>query len=419
MKKNILIFPCGAEIALEAYNCLFQQKDLTLYGASSISDNGRFVFDNYIGGVPFVSDPNFKESITNIVKEYNIHYILPCMDIAILKLKELEDEIGCKVLSSDLKTVKIFSEKKLTYEYFKGLIRVPEIYDSLPLNNFPIFSKPNIGSSSRGVLKIDSEIDYKYIFNQNPNNLLVEYLPGDEYTVDCFTKKSGELIFVGARKRSRISNGISVETSHYSDPKVQEIAHIINDNIHINGSWFFQLKRDKFGELCLLEIADRFGGSSVLNRILGVNFAYLNILNEEGDVNIFQNSYHIEVGRSLDIKFKSTLSYGYVYIDYDDTIIINNLVNADAISFIYKCINANIPVILLTKHSGDLEESLKSFNISPNLFASIHQLNKNEKKSDFITHKNSIFIDDSFTERNEIFTTHNIPVISVENIKYI
>lgn len=417
---NVLIFPCGSEIGLEAHNSLKDQKDVNLIGASSVADNGQFVFENYIDGVPFVTDPRFEECIRSIVENNKIHYILPCMDVAILKLKEIESKINCKVLSSDLETVQVFSEKRKTYEYFKDIIRVPKIYDHPTHNKFPLFSKPNIGASSRGVFKINDSIDYKYAINKYPDNLILEYLPGEEFTVDCFTNKKGKLLFVGARRRARISNGISVGSVEYNDPEINNIAKKINQSIRINGSWFFQLKRDKNGCLCLLEIADRFGGTSVLNRVLGVNFAHLNILNENHDVTIFKNTYQIEVGRSLDIKVKSnTLKYDHVYLDYDDTLIVKDSVNVEAIKFIYSCINKKTPVTLLTKHRGDLDSSLQHYKIPKSIFSNIVHISKNEKKSDYIEPINSIFIDDSFSERLEVNSTLNIPVIAVENIKFL
>jgi hypothetical protein len=52
--KKILVFPCGSEIALEVHRALKDQKDIELIGASSVDDHGKFVFDNYIGGIPMI-----------------------------------------------------------------------------------------------------------------------------------------------------------------------------------------------------------------------------------------------------------------------------------------------------------------------------------------------------------------------------
>jgi len=415
---NVLVFPCGSEIALEVYNSLNVQKNIKLFGASSVDDNGKFVFENYVDGVPMVNAENFIDFVKGIVKKYNIDAIFPCMDVVITKLKNHENEIGCKILSSPIGTVEIASRKSLTYNYFRNLIRTPRIIDAKN-PEFPLFSKPDIGASSRNTIKVEDELDLQYAIKKYPSNLLLEYLPGDEFTIDCFTDKLGKLLFVGPRKRARISNGISVGVKPVVDQKINEIAEIINQSLHFQGAWFFQLKKDKNDEYCLLEIAARFGGSSVMNRISGVNFAYLTLLNEYGDVSVFKNDYEVEVGRSLDIKTITNLDYDKVYLDFDDTLIVNGLVNLDAIQFIYKCINRGVEVILITKHQKPIYDSLKKYRIDPNVFSKIIQIDRKDDKYEYIDSKKAIFIDDSFKELMNVRDHLNIPVISVENIKHI
>jgi hypothetical protein len=203
-----------------------------------------------------------------------------------------------------------------------------------------------------------------------------------------------------------------------NDPKLFEIANKLNNKLIFNGSWFFQVKKNKDGEFSLMEIASRFGGSSVIHRLLGVNFSYLNILNElYEDIQININNFKIQVDRSLDIKTKTDLKYDNVYIDFDDTIIINGKINLESIQLIYKCINENIKVILITKHDGDIYKTLEFYKINLTLFDEVIHLSKSDEKLDFIKLTNSIFVDDSFSERNKIKNKINIPTISVENIK--
>jgi hypothetical protein len=415
---NILVFPCGSEIALEVHRSLFQQKDINLIGVSSIDDHGKFVFDNYIGGSPLVNDNNFIEFFQELVNKHDIDFIYPCMDIAIEKFINNEDKLNCKIISSPKKTVNICTSKLKTYNELKHVVLVPKIFNKENITEYPVFSKPEIGASSRGTVKINNQIDLEYWTNVFPKNLLLEYLPGDEYTIDCFTNKKGELLFIGPRIRDRISNGISVGTKMVTDPKLTEIAHKLNNELSFNGSWFFQVKKNKKNEFCLMEIASRFAGSSVIHRLMGVNFSYLNILNElYDDIEINVNNFKIQVDRSLDIKSKIDLTYDTLYIDFDDTIVINGKINLEAIQLIYKCINEGITIMLITKHKYNIYDTLKKYNISENLFDSIITISQSQEKSDFVHLKNPIFVDDSFSERKKISHKLNIPTFSVENIK--
>ncbi|GJM70148.1 hypothetical protein HMSSN036_23640 [Paenibacillus macerans] len=86
-----------------------------------------------------------------------------------------------------------------------------------------------------------------------------------------------------------------------------------------------------------MEIEPRIAGSMGLNRYLGVNLPLLGVftaLNQE--VEIISNSYKIEMDRALINRCNIEINYTHVYIDLDDTIIVNNQVNPIIISF---CIN--------------------------------------------------------------------------------
>ena len=115
--KNVLVFPCGSEIAFEIYRSIKYSKHFRLIGANSVPDHGRFVYENYISDVPFVSDEQFIPAMKRIVKDYEIDYIYPSMDSAIAVLKENEEELGCYVIASPKETTQICLSKKKTYDH--------------------------------------------------------------------------------------------------------------------------------------------------------------------------------------------------------------------------------------------------------------------------------------------------------------
>ena len=417
--KNILVFPCGSEIGLEIYKSLRYNIHFNLIGANSIDDHGKFVYENYIGNLPFSTDQNFVDNLKKIVIEKNIDAIYPTMDSVISLLKENEDKLGCLVLSSENHTTKICLSKQLTYSLFKNKIPTPKIYiiDN-DIIDYPVFLKPNIGYGSKGIYKANN-ISEVHFYKKIDNDLIVlEYLPGREYTIDCFTNFNRELLFIGPRQRNRISNGISVNTSTIKvKNRFEELASIINENLRFNGSWFFQVKERNDGTLVLMEIASRLAGSSSVYRIKGINFALLNIYNAfKIKVNIIENNYEVELDRALENKYKIQIEYKYVYIDFDDTIIVNDKVNAEIVAYLYKCINQNKKIILLTKHKNNITLSLKKYRLE-SIFDEVIQLDSNEKKSDFILNKEAIFIDDSFAERSEVSKKLQIHVFSIDQVQ--
>lgn len=74
-KKNVLVFPCGSEIALEIHRSLLHSTHFRLIGANSVDDHGKFVYQDYIDGVPFVTSPDFIPTIKRIIKEWQIDIV--------------------------------------------------------------------------------------------------------------------------------------------------------------------------------------------------------------------------------------------------------------------------------------------------------------------------------------------------------
>jgi predicted ATP-grasp superfamily ATP-dependent carboligase len=420
MKKKVLVFPCGSEIGLEIYNSVNNSSQFELFGLSSVKDHGEFVYKNYIEGISYYSDLNFINELKLIIEKYNIDILYPTMDSIIFFLKFHEVELGIPVVGPSYEVAKLCSSKLMTYRFLKDKISVPKLFSKKDLNLiFPMFLKPDIGYGSRNVLKIET-------LNQLNNidldgMVLCEYLPGKEYTIDCFTGLNGELLFIGARERTRTMNGISVntKTSTILTEKFSTIAQTINCNIKFKGSWFFQLKLDFNGNPCLLEIACRFAGSSAVHRIKGANFALANLfLTININPTFIINDFEVESDRALNTRFKLNTTYDTIFIDYDDTVVIDGKVNLDAIQFIFQSINENKKIILITKHNGDVFKSLKQFKLI-NLFDVVMHLNQNDEKTNSIEktdYSNAIFIDDSFEERRKVNNKLCIPVFSVDSI---
>jgi len=418
MKKNILVFPCGSEIGLEIFRSLQYSTHFNLIGGSSVEDHGRIVYEDYIGDIPFISSVDFIPVIKKIVLERCIVAIYPTMDKVNAILKLHENEIGCKVIGSSLETVNVCLSKKKSYEELRDVINVPKIFSASEIVKYPVFAKPDIGYGSRGAKIIDNKNALVEQLKEYPKSIFCEYLSGKEYTIDCFTDRHGVLRFFGPRLRKRIMNGISVNSIpvNYDLDKFRQIVEFVNRKICFRGAWFIQLKEDDNGKLFLLEIAARFGGSSSLFRGKGVNFALLTLFDAfNHEVEILENTYSIELERALDTLFKVEIQFSTVYVDFDDCLVVDEMVNSQLVSFLYSCINKRKKIVLITKHKMNIYESLKKYRLV-SLFDKIIQIETSESKFSYIDNIDSIFIDDSFAERKEVKEKRNLPVFSPDAI---
>lgn len=418
MKKRVLVFPCGSEIGLEIHRALKYNKDFELIGGSSVDDHGRFIYEEYIDGIPNVDDENFIECINKLIEKEKITHLYPAHDSVVLKWAEYSNSLNATVVTSEFFTCDICRSKRKTYEYFKDIILVPKMYNknNIKETDYPIFLKPDVGQGSKGTKKINNKKDLDYFYIDN-TQLLLEYLPYEEYTIDCFTDFNGELRYCAGRKRKRISNGISVSSEYVNNVEFEKIAKKINEKLKFNGSWFFQLKENINHELCLLEIAPRIAGTMEFQRSFGVNLPLLNLYNAENKkIEILKNDYICEMDRALESKFKLNHKYDYIYIDLDDVIIQENKVNYTILAFLYKSLNENKKIVLITRHYQDPILTLNQYKIN-NIFEEIiHITDRKILKSEYIKNRNSIFIDDSHSERKDVYEKCNIPVFDVNMI---
>ena len=282
--KNVLIIPCATQIGVEQYNSLKFNKYFKLTGASH--NDSDDLFSNFIKLNYALENPKFIDEIKFIVKKYNIDILLPSHDEVLYILKNIP-ELENIIPGSSKKIINTCRFKSKTYD---KLSTHPELLNSIPRYQTikPGFLKPDKGQGSKGGIYINN--DYVHC----------EYLPGKEYTVDCFTNHKNQLIYVNPRLRKTVINGISETTSIVDIPHVKQIATKINTLFRFKGSWFFQLKQDKNNNLKFLEIAPRIGGGSNINRLNGVNLTLSDLYQHLGyDINIVPQNLITEVNRKI------------------------------------------------------------------------------------------------------------------------
>lgn len=422
-RHRVLIFPAGSEIGLEIFNSLKYSHHVEVFGASGISDHASFIYeeDHYVEDPSlYVDQPNFIERLNAHIHRLHIEFIYPTHDTIANFLAAHQSLVAAKVITSCAATNKIARSKKETYKAFRLFDFCPDVFTHLSRDlSFPVFLKPDDGQGGKGAFKADDEQDLTFYLRKSPDLLAMEFLPGEELSVDCFTDFNGNLLFIGPRTRERVRMGISFRSTTVDvTDEVRQIAHTINNTVALTGAWFFQLKQDTKGRFKLLEFALRQSSTMGLYRHAGVNFALLSLFNAmEMPVQILQNIYPLQLDRCLHNRFKAGLSYSRVYIDFDETIIVGDQVHNRVMAFLYQCRNHKVEIVLLTKHRHDLGETLHRCGISKNLFTDIVQLPEDGKKWLSINPHEAIFIDNYWFDRKEVKEKLGIPVFDVDAVE--
>lgn len=419
-KIKVLVFPCGSENASEIYDALKYSVHVELWGGSSVEDFGRLNFENYIDNIPFINSDDFNDHFINIIKSKSIDVVFATHDSVINHLSKIKDGLFYLV-NGNQETTELARSKIKTYKRFSQFDWCPKVYnDNINEINWPVIIKPDFGQGAQGVYKVDDINSLNSIIESVDNPVIVEFLPGEEITIDCFTNWKGELKFFSPRTRERIRAGISMRSSYLDrESSIEEIATNINDCVKFRGPWFFQLKKDKFNKWKLLEISCRIAGTMVAQRARGVNLPLLAVQDYmERDVVCLENKNIKTVERRIKTKAILDFSYRKVYVDLDDTLIVNNQVCIPVISFIYQSINNNKKIILITRHDFDIKKTLRNFNISLDLFDEIIHIKNKTLKSIHID-QDSIFIDNFFLERLDVYNSLNIPCFDVDAIDFL
>ncbi|MCF0132357.1 MAG: ATP-grasp domain-containing protein [Blautia sp.] len=423
--RNVMIFSGGSYPGIEVYYAL---KDSVVFHpimASSYVDHSAFVTMDYLDDLPFTYEEDFVERLNKILIEREVEFIIPTHDTIAMVLMENAEKIEATVVCSPKETAELCRYKSKTYEALTGSEFVPKLYTEIREDIcYPLFAKPDDGQGSVGAKQIHTREELAEALD-NGDNVVCEYLPGEEYTIDCFTNKNGELLFMNPRRRSRIQYGISANASYVENEEpFQKLAQDVNSRIRFRGYWFIQVKEDVNGNLKLLELCTRFSGTFNHSQGYGVNLPLLAVSDfADMDVTLTKNNYKVTTDKTFIDRYRIDYAYDRVYIDYDDTITSNHgeTVNPFVMAYLYQCKNLGKEIVLLTRHSDSknntLAEDMIRLAIPEKIFDKILDFPWGEDKTAYIeTDKPGIFIDNSFGERKKVFDRFGMPVFDVTHI---
>ncbi|RST26677.1 ATP-grasp domain-containing protein [Chryseobacterium lacus] len=282
-KINILITSAGQRVSLvKAFqtelrkvfsNAKVFTVDLnpTLAPACHVSDGFRIVKK--------VTDKNYISELLKICLDLEIKLIIPTIDTELLVLAENRDlfiKHGIVPIVSSLNFVRACRDKRVINIFFKDHnIDVPKDLNKDNLS-FPLFIKPYDGSLSKDTFLIETKNDLQPYHFQNEKLMFMEYIDHcqhDEYTVDTYYDKKGDLKCVVPRRRifvraGEVNKGVTIKN---------EIVPYVKDRLsHIKGAigcvtmQFFFNRESK--RIIGIEINSRFGGGYPLSYLAGANF---------------------------------------------------------------------------------------------------------------------------------------------------
>jgi len=412
---NVLVLPGGTEIGLEVAAALGSCKEVVLFSAGQdLSSHAPFVFARH-HTLPSVLEPGWIEPLNGLCARLGIDFVIPAHDDAVVTLANHRRHLAAQVVTSPAATCEIARYKSRTYAALNAAVPCPKIYAPDEAPHLPVFCKPDRGQGSQGARWIRTAGELALV---KPDEILLEALPGEEFTVDCFSDRERGLLFAGGRRRIRVRNGISVATASAERPEFRRYAAAISAILPFCGAWFFQVKEAADNQLKLLEVAPRIAGAMAYHRVQGVNFPLLSLYEAARlPFEILVNGDSgLEMDRALVNRYRHTLRFGAVYVDLDDTLVLRGSVHPMLVAFLYQCVNSGIRIVLLTKHADALENCLSRCRLRQ-LFDEVIHLRPDQEKAQAITRGDAVFIDDSFAERRAVHLRTGIPTFDLSMIE--
>ena len=275
--------------------------------------SAKYIVDSFYQ-VPVATDPQYCDIILDICEKEKVDIYFPTISAEVSAVSSRKDEfeaIGTKVSISDPRAVEIANNKLTAYEYLQGRgIPVPKYYGVHSVQDFiegcrkmgypqnPVCLKIVNNSGSRGVRIIDAERDRYQIFaHEKPNSfftsyedmlsilksaenldemMLVEYMPGNEYTVDLLADH-GEVLYMVGRENVVSMMSIAQESVVTKIVSAYETSQKVVAALGLDGNIGFDFMKNSEGVPVLMDINPRITATVSVIAAAGVNLPYLRV----------------------------------------------------------------------------------------------------------------------------------------------
>jgi carbamoyl-phosphate synthase large subunit len=227
--------------------------------------------------VPAGADPSFVGVTFGRCLALGVDVLVPTVDSELRPLAQAREqfaEAGIELLLAPDSALALTLDKLALARCCAGLVRVPrtEILDETDPRSwdYPVIVKPRRGSGSRDISLVANAEDLARMMSQ-PDFLVQEYLPGEEYSIDVLADVTGHVVAAVPRVRSRVDSGVSVAGRTVHDYELERFGAAVAEATGITYVANVQCRRDSAGRPALLEVNPRFPGTMPLTVASGID----------------------------------------------------------------------------------------------------------------------------------------------------
>ncbi len=313
---TVLKSAVGSNVAPGGLACLRNngERKIKIIGVDMSDDPTISQLVDIFYKVPASTDPNYCDIMFDICRRENVDIYIPGISAEVSAISKREKDftdLGVILSISNQESVLIANNKLLTYRKLreKG-IPVPNFYAVRSVSDFiegckvlgypekSVCLKIVNGSGSRGVRIIDSKKSrYQIFVHEKPNSfytsyddmleilkepkelvemMLVDYMPGNEYTVDLLAQ-NGEVLYMVGRENIVSLMSIAQESILVQNEHAYKVSRDVVKVLQMDGNIGIDFMKDENGTPVLMDINPRLTATVSLAAIGGINLPYLRI----------------------------------------------------------------------------------------------------------------------------------------------
>ena len=311
---TVLVTAAGNVFMPGTLKCLKEngERNIRVIGADMSADDTILQMCDAAYQVPRCNDPQYVSTLLEICKIEKVDILLPIMSAELNALAEnrgMFSAIGTIVSVSDQKALSIANNKLNLFNYMKennlpcaeyyaihSREELEECAEKLGYPDKKICVKTADSSGSRGFRILSENVSRFDIFLQEkptagivtlkefldilseskdfPKLLVMEYLPGAEYSADLLAD-NGKVLISCCRRSLRMENSIMLEAIVDDVPVITELCTKVTKKLGLDGNIGFDIREREDGTPVIMECNPRITAGIPFFTYAGVNLPYL------------------------------------------------------------------------------------------------------------------------------------------------
>ncbi len=288
------------------------ERKIRLIGADMNDDPTMLSMVDAYYPVPRGDDSQYVDVLLEICRKESVDVLLPIMSVelnALARNRERFAQIGTQVSVSAETALEIANNKLSLFDYmrenglpcadYRAVKNTRELEEAALALGYPhkrVCVKVTQGSGSRGFRILDAKQSrYEALFHDKPSSavismeeltailrereempemLVMEYLPGTEYTVDLLADH-GKVLYNCCRKSTLMENSIMLDGVTVDAPEVLKLCADVTEKLGLDGNIGFDIRERADGMPLIMECNPRLTAGVPMFRAAGVNLPYL------------------------------------------------------------------------------------------------------------------------------------------------